>query len=168
MGGGQGGPPSPGVQIWGAPPWRKKTPSPPNSARWTPPPKMGFFTQSERPILASDQEIISCTCSLKKVVSQAVSRKKISAVAKVLECVFWAFSESKTVCYSQEGFYWWEYLIHPLWCWICCHVASSMACFHLPKLVGHFPFTDTNCAMAQTIRPAILVASEVQTVPFHL
>ena len=34
--------------------------------------------------------------------------------------------------------------------------------FACGKLVGHFPFTDTNCAMAKTIRPAILVASEVQ------
>ena len=135
-GGGPGGSALPWSSNLGGSPLEKKDPLPPNSARWTPPPKMGFFTKSERPILASDQEIISCTCSLKKVVSQAVSRKKISAVAKVLECVFWAFSESKTVCYSQEGFYWWEYLIHPLWCWICCHVASSMACFHLPPSYG--------------------------------
>ena len=34
--------------------------------------------------------------------------------------------------------------------------------FACGKLVSHSPFTDTNCDMAKTVRPAILVASEVQ------
>ena len=42
MGGGQGGPPSPGVQIWGAPPWRKKTPSPPTQPGGPPLQKWAF------------------------------------------------------------------------------------------------------------------------------
>ena len=62
-------PPS-GVQIWGAPPWKQKTPSPPQWARWTPPQKMGFSSVWE-----TNPCLWSCIVLKKRFFKQFVEKK---------------------------------------------------------------------------------------------
>ena len=98
--GGQGGAPPPGVQISGAPPWRKKTPPPSPTGQVDPPSKNGFFPSVKDQM---PRKSITALLVLKKWFFKQFF-EKISAGAKlflVSVCILSVyFSESKTSPYK--------------------------------------------------------------------